>query len=160
MRLVTIALLLALSAGTASAQSIVKAAVGAQGIFYDDTVKPSDFEIGASARASLSPHISAVGSGYYGFQHSYLRGSAGVRVTATNVEDPNFSIGLGMVYNFSSEPAIRPEEWSPDASLGWRPWPVEMPNVLLVANGAYGLDSNNAYVTVGVRYALDLWGAK
>src|SRR4249920_1914303 len=121
-KLIIAALLAMLCAMPASAQtSVVKAALGAQGVWYDDNVKPSDFELGGNVRASLSPHISAVGAGYYGFAHSYLRGSAGFRITATEVDDPDFSIGLGMVYNFSSEPSIRPEEWTPDASMGWRP---------------------------------------
>jgi len=150
-----------MSAATSRADpSVVKAALGAQGVWYDDNVKPSDFELGGNVRASLSPHISAVGAGYYGFAHSYLRGSAGFRITATEVDDPDFSIGLGMVYNFSSEPSIRPEEWTPDASMGWRPWPQDLPRVLLVANAAYGLDSNSAYISAGVRYVLDVWGAK
>lgn len=158
--LILAALLLVAAPVHAQAPSVVKAAIGANGVWFDDTAKPSDFELGGNVRASLSPHIAAVGAGYYGFSNSYLRGSAGIRITATDVDNPDFSVGLGMQYNFSSEPSIRPEEWTPDASIGWRPWPAEMPNVILVAQGSYGLDSNTAYVIVGARYALSLWGAR
>lgn len=137
----------------------------ANGIWYDAAelvgASPPDFEVGATARASLTPHISAVGSAFYGFDNSYTRGSLGVRFTATDVNDPNFSIGLGIQRHFSSEPAVRPQEWAPDASVGFVPWP-DPPNtpqtfagrVTLVAQGFYGLTSNEASVLVGARFAL------
>lgn len=136
-----------------AADEIFGFAIGANGVWFDDNAEPSDFEIGGNVKASLSPHFSAVGAGYYGFGHSYLRGSAGFRVTATDVNDPTFSLGLGMQYHFSSEPNIRPEEWAPDASVGWRPW-TSQPRVILVALGSYGMDTNQATLMAGVRYAL------
>lgn len=170
MRKLLIAAALLLVAGPVLAQTVppqrvewrdvIKVAVGANGIWFDDNAKPSDFELGGNIAASLSPHVAVVGSTYYGFDHSYVRGATGFRITSSNVEDPNFSVGLGMQYNFSSENDIRPQEWTPDASLGFRPWPEEMPNVILIAQGSYGLDSNRAYVIAGVRYKLDLWGAQ
>lgn len=136
---------------------VVRFAAGANGIWFDDSANPSDFEAGAAARASLSPHFSVVGSGYYGFAHSYLRGSAGIRVTATDVDNPDFSIGLGVQRHFSSEPALRPEEWAYDASIGYRPWPETNPKVTLIAQGGYGIDSNQASYLAGVRYTLGDW---
>lgn len=160
LKLLIIAALLFVAAPALAGTPAIRTAAGVNGIWFDDNAKPSDFELGGNVAASLSPHISLVGAGYYGFQHSYLRGCAGFRVTATDVEDENFSVDLGMQYHFSSEPAIRPEEWAPDASFGWRPWPVEMPNIIVGAQGSYGLDSNKAYVIVAVRYILGKWGAQ
>jgi hypothetical protein len=157
--LFTIALLVC--AGVASAQLIAppepifKLYAAANGIWYDgDPTLPPDFEIGATGRASLSPHISGVGSLYYGFDNSYLRGSAGARITATDVNDPNFSIGVGIQYYFSSENDIRPQEWAPDVAIGWKPWPQTMRRLIVGALGTYGLDSKKALLLAGVRYEL------
>lgn len=147
-------LLLALSAGTAQAQNVLKTWVGANGIWYKDEARPSDFEVGGNVAASLSPHISAVGSSYYGFINSYIRGTLGARITATDVADPFFSIGLGLQYHMSSEPKIHAQEWAPDVSIGWIPWRDRLPAVSLVALAYYGLTTNQAYATVGARYAL------
>lgn len=159
-RLIIILALLLAAAPVFAGTPLIKTAAGVNGIWFDDNAKPSDFELGGNAAARLSPHISLVGAGYYGFQNSYLRGSAGFRVTATDVEDENFSVDLGMQYHLSSEPSIRPEEWAPDASFGWRPWPVDLPKIIIGAQGSYGLESNKAYVTVAVRYILGKWGSQ
>jgi hypothetical protein len=142
------------SAQTPANESVVQAAIGANGIWYKDDARPSDFEIGANARASLSPHISAVASSYYGFVNSYVRGAIGARVTATDIEDPYFSIGLGLQYHLSSEPAIHAQEWAPDVSVGWVPWKARLPLVSLVGQAYYGMTTNQAYVVAGVRYSL------
>ena len=152
-RLCLIALLLTLAV-PASADEVLKFYAGANGAWFDDSAKPSDFEIGGNARASLSPHISLVGSTYYGFGNSYLRGSAGGRITATDVNDPNFSVGVGFQYHASSEPATRREGWAPDVSVGWKPQPEQWPAVILVAQGSYMLDGNDTSLLVGVRYNL------
>lgn len=155
---VLIATLLAVLALPAlAAEPVLKAAVGANGLWYDGQVtkSPSDFELGTSARASLSPHISAVGELFYGVNRSYLRASAGPRFTATDADNPNFSIGLGIQYHFSSEASIRPEEWAPDIKLGWRPWPVKAPKVVLNVQSGYGLDSKQVSVLAGAR--LEVW---
>jgi len=114
--------------------------------------KPDDFELGANVSASLSPHISAVGAGYWGFAHSYLRGSAGARFTASNPDDPNFSVGVGAQYHFSSEPGIRPQGFAPDVSVGYIPWPADMPSVIVIAQGSYNLAADQASALLGVRY--------
>jgi hypothetical protein len=140
-----------LAARQATAEPVLRAYAGANGVWYDGD-NPNDFEAGGNLRASLSPHISLVGAGYYGFSHSYLRGSAGLRITATDANDPNFSVGIGMQRHFSSEPDIRPEEWAPDASIGWRPWAATNPRVILIAQAGYGLDTEKAFALAGVRY--------
>jgi len=164
-KLVLAAFLLALSV-PASAESIaalraaddapkvVKLYGGANAVWFDDNGLPSDFEIGGTGRASLSPHLSLVGSAFYGIDKSYLTAAGGLRITATDVNDPDFSIGFGMQYRASSKPGVRPEEWYPDVSLGWKPWPVEMPNVVVGVQGGYGLTSNQAFALVALRFYL------
>ena len=154
MRFVLLLLLLLLPA-VAGADVVSAFYGGANGIWYDDQAEPADFEAGGSGSLSLQPHISLVGSGWYGFSHSYFRAAAGVRVTATDVDDSNFSVGIGIQYHASTEPTIRPEEWCPDASIGWKPWPTDQPKLIVIAQGAYGLTSNQAQAMAGLRY---LWG--
>lgn len=144
-----------LLAAPAHAGIVWRAAAAANAITFDAVApKPNDVEVGGNLAASLQPHISAVGALAYGFDHSYLRGSVGARFTASNVDDPNFSVGLGMAYHVSSEPGIRPEGWAPDASIGWRPWPVDAPRVNLILQGQYQLEANQASAIMGVRYEI------
>jgi len=142
----------ALAPSLALADEIVyQAAVGASAIWFDNNAKPSDVEASVNGSASLSPHISAVGNVAFGFDHSYVTGAAGLRFTVTDAMDKDFSIGLGFQRHMSSEPSLRPEEWAPDVSIGWIPWP-KSPRVSLVGIGCYGLASNLATATLGVRY--------
>jgi hypothetical protein len=135
---------------------VVMPYIGANAISFDaNSHLPSDFEAGGGGSASLSPHITGVGSVWYGFGRTYLRGSGGFRVTATDVNDPNFSIGLGIQYQASTKPALRPNEWAPDVSIGWRPWPTQAPKVTLGAQASFGLNSNTAALLLGVRYAVE-----
>lgn len=155
-KLVVLLMLLAVPASAqVTAPSIFKVFAAANGIWYDGNPKLApDFEAGATARASLSNHLSGVGSLFYGFDQSYIRASLGGRITATDVSDPNFSIGAGMQYYFSSEPKIRPQEWAPDVTIGWKPWPETIPKLIIGAQGAYGLSSKQAFMLAGVRYEL------
>lgn len=158
-RAILAALLVMACAAPASADPAMRAFAGINGIWFNDPSSfPDDFEAGGNVSASLSPHISLVGATYYGFEHSYLRGSIGARVTATDVNDPNFSVGVGVQFQASSEVAIRPQEWQTDVSVGWRPSPVTMPRVIVIGQAAYGLDSEELFLTLGLRYHLD-WGA-
>ena len=152
-KLLLVLALLALPAA-AHADQVIKAYAGVNGIWIDDQARPSDFEAGGNLRTSLSPHISLVGGAYYGFGHSYLRGSVGARITATDVDDPNFSVGVGLQYHASSEPAVRSEGWAPDVTIGWRPQPVQWPAVVLIAQGSYMSSQNEAVLIAGVRYDL------
>lgn len=154
MKAVFLALLLLFPSIAAAQTPVLKAFLGANAIWFNDEARPTDFEVGATGRASLSKHISGVGAVFYGVDNSYLRGSLGARVTATDVDDPNFSVGLGVQRHFSSEPDIRTEEWAADASIGWRAWPENLPRWILVAQGTYGLSTSEASVLVGVRYDL------
>ena len=155
MRLLMLLGVLSLLAAPAFGDAVITPYLSANAISFDGNAHlPSDFELGAGAAMSLSPHISLVGSGYYGLAQTYLRGQAGFRVTATDVNDENFSIGVGMQYVTSTKPEIRPREWCPDVSMGWRPWPEYAPRLTFAAQGSYGLTSNNAFLLVGLRYAL------
>lgn len=149
--LILAALLLA-SPAIAQTRDVVAINAGANLVSFDGTL-PSDFELGGTARASLSAHLSLVGGVFFGIDNSYARGSFGGRVTATDVTNPDFSVGFGIQYQASSEPAIRPEEWAPDVTVGWKPFP-DLPKVTVGASGSYGLESNTAMLTLAVRYRL------
>lgn len=150
-------LIVALTAATAAqAEPVVKLFLGANAATFDAAPGrlPSDYELGGNARASLSPHISLVGSVYKGLDQDYLRESIGARVTATDVENRDFSIGLGIQYHTSDNVTVRPEEWAPDATIGWRPWPDKLRKITVIGQGGYGLTSNQASLIVGARYEL------
>ena len=137
-------------------EHVLKLYAGADVVSYDGTF-PSDFEAGLNGRASLSPHIAVVGSGKYGFDQSYLQWKIGPRITATDVNNRDFSIGIGTQYATCSDPDIRPNEWQVDASLGWRPRPVEFPKFIVGAQAGYGLTSNVPSLDIAVRYELGAW---
>jgi hypothetical protein len=150
-----IPLLLLLFAVTASADDTFKVYAGANAVAFDAANHtPSDFELGGAARASLSPHISLVGSAWQGLAHSYTRATAGARVTATDVNDHNFSVGIGADYQVSTNRAIRPREWCATTSLGWKPMPVKWPKIVLGGQGSYGLTSTQASALIALRYEL------
>lgn len=138
----------------ASAEPAIKVAAGVNGAWLDgpNAAWPADVEAGATGSASLSPHISLVGSGFYGFSHSYFRYDAGARVTATDVDNPDFNAFLGIKYRGGSTIDVRPNEWAPDAGFGWRPFPQISPNVVVGVDAGYGLQSNRVLATVAVRY--------
>lgn len=115
---------------------------------------PSDYEAGGTASMSVSPHVALVGSAWYGLAQGYVRGSVGPRITATDVNDPNFSIGFGIQYQGSSDLVLRPQEWTPDVAVGWKPWPQKWPRVILGAGANYGLDSGQACAILAARYQL------
>lgn len=137
----------------AKADPIAAAYVGANGVWFDDSVKPSDFELGGTANSSLSPHISIVGSAWYGLDKSYLRATIGPRITVSDPDDQNMSIGVGLEYQASSKPSVRPEEWQGTVSLGVRPW-AEYPNLIVGIQGSYGVDFNDAAFLAALRYRL------
>ena len=156
------ALALALLATQAHAAStfgdVVRLSAGANGVWLYGTGSafPADFEASGNASASLSPHLSGVGSVAYGFSHSYVRYDAGFRVTATDVENPNFNVYLGVRYRGGSKDAVRPSEWAPDAGFGWKPNPVTWPNIVVGADAGYGLESERVITYLAVRYLFPL----
>ena len=116
----------------------------------DPTV--GNLELVGRAAVSVTPHVAIVGGGAYGFQDSYLRGSAGARITATDVNDQSFSIGIGISRHFASEDGFSLDEWAGEAGLGWKP--LVSSRFLLTALLAYGLDSGNSFVSAAVVYPL------
>ena len=129
-------------------------ALGAHGVWIDaaEAANPSDVEAGVHARASLSPHITLVGSADYGFDNQYITAAGGLRITATDVKDKSFSVGVGLQYRWYDDELYQPKEWAPDVSVGWRPW--EASQVILTGTGAYGLTTERARATLGVRYRI------
>jgi hypothetical protein len=89
-------------------------ALAANGTWLDgpETPFPKTVELGATAATSLSPHISLVGSGLTSPGEAYVRYAAGARVTATDVNDPNFDVFLGLQYRGGSTAEVGPSEWS------------------------------------------------
>lgn len=146
---------LCMCAGWAAADPVLTPYLGLNAVAFDGASHlPSDFEAGAGGSISLSPHISAVGGGWYGLGESYLRGTVGGRITVSDVDDPNLSAGVGVSYVASSKPSIRPQELCGEAVLGWRPYPQTAPKITLGAGAAYGFTSNHAFLTLAIRYAL------
>ena len=72
MKLSIIALLLCLAV-PAHGEEVFKVYAGANAVSWDGAAAklPSSFELGGNARASLSPHISLVGSAYKGINRDY-----------------------------------------------------------------------------------------
>lgn len=154
-----LALILAPTLALADGVPAVKAYLGANGVWHDrPNGLPDDFEGGGSARLGLTPHVDVAVSGFYGVDGSYLVGTGGFRLIATDAENPNFNVALGGSYQVSSEPEIRPQEWRAESIVGWRPFPERLRRLTVGLIGAYGLTSGVASVTAGLRYeVLALW---
>lgn len=140
----------------ADLKEVIRLHLGVNGAWFDGptTSVPNDYEVGANASASLSPHLSAVGGAYYGVSNVYVRWSAGARVTVTDVDNPNFSVGLGAQYHGGDDDEILPEEWMADASFGWRPFPNVMHRLVVVGQAGHGLSTSRARATLGLRYSI------
>lgn len=145
-------------ARAADLSDVVRFYGGVNGAWFDgpEAAFPQDVEVGGNGRASLSKHLSGVGAVYYGFDHSYVRWSVGGRITATDVDNPDFSVGLGIQYHGASQNDLGPGEWAPDASFGWRPSPELYPRLVVVGQGGYGLTSNTVRVILGLRWAIPI----
>jgi len=132
-------------------------AAGVNGVWFDGVDAPGpNLEASAHGAMSLSPHLSLVGSLGWGLTDTYLRSAVGFRVTVTDVDNQNFSAGIGIQYHNGSVASLKPSEWCPDVTVGLRPWPEKVPQVALVAAGWYGLESNRAGCSAGARWRFDL----
>jgi hypothetical protein len=152
-RLIAVALALCFTSFTASAASFWDAAsfgVGGQGVWVDEGNAPAFRDAEGIARAALgiTPHVNLVGGLGYGVDKSYLRGSGGVRITATDVNDPNFSVGIGISRHYVSEPGSGLDEAAGEAAIGWKPFPSS--NVVLTGLAAVGLDTGRRLFSAGV----------
>lgn len=154
--LVMLSALLALPAQAARFSDVVRFSVGANSAWLDGpgSAFNAEGEVGGTVAASLSPHISAVGGLHYGISESYLRWNGGFRVTATDVDNQNFNVFLGMRYRDGSEASVRPGEWEADAGFGWRPAPDALPNIVLGVDSGVGLRSNRSLTVAAIRYVF------
>lgn len=132
--------------------------VGGQGVWVDSGNFPAFRDAEAIVRASvgITPHVNIVGGVSYGVDKSYLRGSGGVRLTATDVNDPNFSIGIGISRHYVSEPGAGMDEAAGEAAIGWRPFPSS--NVILTGLAAIGLDTGRRVFSAGLVWAVTVPG--
>jgi len=148
-------LLLPGTAQSASVWDALSVGVGAQGVWLEggDLADLRDIEATGRAAFGVTPHIALVGGLAYGFDHAYTRESVGVRLTATDVNDPTFSVGLGVSRHFRSEPGGL-DEWAGEAAIGWKP--LSGSEFLLTASAAYGLDSSQRQITAGLTYPVKL----
>lgn len=156
------AMLLLLASATLSTAAtvgdVLRASAGVNAVWLDGpgTQFPADVEAAGQASASLSPHLSLVSSLGYGFSHSYFRWDGGARVTATDVNNPNFNVYLGIRYRGGSIAAVQPNEWAPDAGVAWKPNPTAWPNFVVGADAGYGLQSNRVLTYLALRYLLPI----
>ena len=125
----------------ASAWQALSVGVGGGGVWVDEGTGPAfrDFEAGVNASVSLTPHVSIVGGASYGVDRSYVRGSGGARITATDVNDPTFSVGVGISRHYVSEPGSGLDEAAAEAAIGWKP--LANSRVLLTGLAAIGIDT-------------------
>jgi hypothetical protein len=147
---VALSLSLASAAHGASLWEAATFGIGGQGVWVDEGTAPAFRDAEAIARAALgvTPHVNLVGGASYGVDKSYLRGSGGVRLTATDVNDPNFSIGIGISRHYASEPGSGLDEAAGEAAIGWKPFASS--NVVLTGLAAVGLDTGRRLFSAGV----------
>jgi hypothetical protein len=128
--------------------------VGLQGRWLDqgDTETNSDLEAAGNGAFSLTPHVSVTGGVAFGFQGSYFREQADVRITATDVNDPNFNIWLGAGRYWSKDLNDGLDEWAGKAGIGYR-LPTTAP-LIVGATAAYGFDTERRQVTLALIYRL------
>ena len=150
---------LALCATFAQAEPLEpKIAAGINGAWLDGpgSAFPADVEAGATAWASMSPHLSVFADTYYGFSHSYLRYDGGIKATVTDVDNPNFSVYLSAKYRSGSIRAFKPGEWAFGTGFGWKPNPTAWPRLTLGGDAAYGAQSQRLIAYLAARYSIPL----
>ena len=153
----TIALAVLAVPAEASTNGVMSAYVGGNAAWWVEADPyQADAELTGSLSASLSPHISLVGGAEWGLCNSYVRGHAGARITVTDVNDQNFSIGVGAQYRMASKAVLRPNEWAADVSVGYVPLPDKYPRLSLVGQGWYGFDTHRAGALLGARWRFPL----
>ena len=153
---ICVLVLLAVPAWAVSPWQAASFGVGGQGLWADEGVAPSfkDAEAIGRASVSLTPHISVVGGVSYGVSGSYLRGSAGARLTATDVNDPDFSIGIGVSRHWVSESGRTMDEAAAEAGIGWRP--IQSSKFIVTALASYGFDSGRRMISAGILFPFKL----
>lgn len=147
-------LLLATAAYGQAPPKVFGASIGVNGIWTHGATglrDVEDIEAGLHVRASLSPHISAVGSVGRGFINEYNLAQGGLRITVSDITDRTMSVGVGVQYRWLSDTAYGVREWRPDVVIGWRP-PGFPAKVIVGAGGSYGLTSQTGQGTLALRW--------
>lgn len=136
--------------------------VGAQGAWWDspggascrrcdDGDNPGnsmrDVEAVGAAALGLTSRIAITGGIMYGFAQSYLRGSTGLRLTATD----GFSLSLGAERHFRSEDGPM-DEWAGTGAIGWRP--VSTSDVVIRAGASFGFETSRRLIFAGAMIPL------
>lgn len=128
--------------------------VGAQGRWLDGITSKAntDFELAGNAAISLTPHVSISGGVAYGLGDQYGRAQCDARICATDVNDPDFNLWLGIGRYFSKRSTDGLDEWAGKAGFGWhplkaRPW-------LLGATAAVGLETERPSLTIFGGYTF------
>lgn len=134
--------------------SVLKVWAGANAVWFDDSAKPADVELGLTSAASLYHPISLVGSAFVGIDKQYVSGSGGVRFSLSDSAAYAASVALSAERQFSNKKELRPNEWVGKASVGFRPWPKETPQVVLGFQTSYGFTSNTFNYLAAFRYRL------
>lgn len=132
--------------------------VGGQGVWVDEGGSPAFRDIEAVGRAaiSLTPHVSVVGGVSYGVDRAYVRGSGGVRLTATDENNPDFSVGVGVSRHYVSEPGSGLDEAAAEGSIGWKP--LTNSRVIVTALACVGLDTGRRIFSAGLVVPFGLAG--
>jgi hypothetical protein len=159
--LVVLAALILPALALGATPAVASLYAGVNGVWFQDTADvpapfKADIEAVGHGKISLSPHLSGVGTVAYGFSNTYFRYSAGGRVTVTDTENKNFSMGLGIEYRGASIPGLKPDEWCPGAAVGVRPWPDHWPKLIVGGEGWYGLETGRAGMALAARWQFDL----
>ena len=144
------------SANAASVWQAASFGVGGSGVWVDEGGAPAfrDVEGVGTAAVSLTPHISVVGAVAYGVDRSYVRGSGGVRLTATDVNNPDFSVGVGVSRHYVSEPESGLDEAAAEAVVGWKP--LAQSKWILGGSAVYGLDTGRRRFSVSLIWPFKL----
>jgi hypothetical protein len=112
-----------------------------------------DLEAIGNATFGVTHHLDLSAGIAYGFQGSYVRGHADVRMVATDEADPTFNLWIGVGRYFSERTDDGLNEWAGKAGLGWVPVPKSSPITLGVTAGV-GLDTERRTVSVSLTYPL------
>lgn len=144
----------------ASVWQAASVGIGGQGVWVDEGGAPAFRDIEAIGRASISltPHVSVVGGVSYGVDQSYVRGSGGVRLTATDVDNRDFSIGVGVSRHYVSEAGSGLDEAAAEGSIGWKP--LTNSRVLVTALACVGLDTGRRIFSVGLVVPFKMGGSQ
>jgi hypothetical protein len=138
----------------ASVWDAVSLGVGGGGVWVGEGGVPGfrDAEAVARGAVSITPHVSLVAGASYGVDRSYVRGSGGFRLTATDVNNPDFGIGVGVSRHWTSEDGSGMDEAAAEAAIGWKPLPGA--SFLLTGLAAYGIDTGRQLFTVALVFPL------